>query len=204
MICLVDPEQFDDVQTVKGWADVPSNYSFLDFHDFHVFEPSDTALADRISKYDLNCAVSKPNALYGGRPLPISKAPHFQIRDDGNRTFSLHSLKIKPLDMPFGYAKVSVEGFQNDTQSLDWNVDFPAGFHDPLEVDLVAFSRQRWEKLVKVEIRADFYNGGIAMDWEFCIDDMKVSFQSTTSERSGNIDSVINEGVYSSLRDHSN
>lgn len=80
--------------------------------------------------------------------------------------------------MPFGYAKVSIRGFQNNTQSLVWDVDFPAGFHDLLEVDLPAFSRQEWDQLVKVEVRADFYNGDMAMDWEFCIDDMEVSLQS--------------------------
>jgi hypothetical protein len=158
---------------------VPCNYTSLSFHDFFVFEPTDAALSSRISRYDLNCAVSKPNALYGARPLPVSRAPSIQIQDGFNETFTLHSLKMKPLDIPFGYTKVSLRGYQNGSHTLSWDVDFPAGFHDVLGIDLLDFSRQRWEKLTKVDVRADFYNGDLAMDWEFCIDDIEVSVEST-------------------------
>ena len=37
------------------------------------------------------------------------------------------------------------------------------------------FSGQRWERLVTVEIWAEFGFG--KLDWEFCVDDLKVGFE---------------------------
>ncbi len=172
--------QFDDVETFKGWSNVPSNYSLLDFEDFFIFKPSDPELDGLISKHDLNCAASKPNALYGARPLPLTQVPTIRLngtRSGASRTFTLHSMKIKPLDMPMAYAEVNLQGLRLDNTTVLWSVDFPAGFHSMLEVEIESFSTATWDKLVQLEIWSDFHHAGSAIDWEFCIDDLEVSFQ---------------------------
>jgi hypothetical protein len=176
-------EQFDEIQTDRGWADVPSNYSYLNFTDFFALEPHNPALHNLISENDLNCATSSPNSLYGARPLPNDRLPSIRLNPsfgteaDAISSFTLHSLNIKPLDMPLAYAKVSIHGKRHDKTSILWNVDFPAGFHDMLYVKIDSFSGQKWDRLVQLEIWADFYHDGSNMDWEFCLDDLKVSFQ---------------------------
>jgi hypothetical protein len=180
---LLTKEQFDDIQTHRGWSDVPSNYSYLDFTDFFVLNPQNPALQDLISENDLNCATSSPNSLYGARPLPDDRLPSIHLSSSMNAesdpisSFTLHSLNIKPLDMPLSYAKINLRGHRNDDTSVLWNVNFPAGFHDGLHVRIESFSGQIWDRLVKLEIWADFYHGGSTMDWEFCLDDLKVSLQ---------------------------
>lgn len=161
---------------------MPFNYSFLDFTDFYILRPSAPELKDRISEHDLNCAVSTPNALYGARPLPLERLPTIQLnsssreREEGPGSFTLHSLNVKPLDMPLGSVKVSMRGVRHDNTTLLWDVDFPAGFHDPLAVDIASFSRVTWDKLEKIEISADFHYERTTLDWEFCVDDIEISF----------------------------
>ena len=161
---------------------MPSNYSFLEFTDFHVLKPSDAALKGLISEHDLNCAVSAPNALYGARPLPLDRLPRIQLHNSSNsnhgpKSFTLHSLAVKPLDMPLAHAKVNLRGHQFSDDTLMWDVDFPAGFHDILDVDIAAFSGQVWDQLETLQMWVDFHHSGTTMDWEFCLDDLKVSFQ---------------------------
>ena len=181
--CLLTHSQFDDVETYKGWADVPSNYSFLEFQDFFVFKPSDPELKGLISEYDLNCAASQPNALYGARPLPKTRLPTIRLNNASerakskSRSFKLHSLKIKALDMPVSFAKINLRGVKHDNTTLLWTVDFPAGYHDMLNVDVALFSGETWDQLEEVQIYADFHHAGTTMDWEFCIDDLQVSLE---------------------------
>ena len=133
-----------------------------------------------ISKYDLNCAASKPNALYGARTVPLSQIPKMRLnrtRSGTSRMFTLHSLKIKPLDMPLSYAEINIRGLKVDNTTILWNVDFPAGFHDMLDVDIETFSKATWDKLLQLELWCDFHHAGSTMDWEFCVDDLEVSFQ---------------------------
>ena len=159
---------------------MPSNYSFLDFQDFLILKPSDPELEGLISKHDLNCAASKPNALYGARPGPLSQIPTLRLnatRCGTCRTFKLRSLKIKPLDMPISYAKINLRGLKLDNSTILWNVDFPAGFHDMLHVEFKSFSNETWHELVRLEIWSDFYHAGATMDWEFCVDDIAVTIQ---------------------------
>ncbi|RMZ76296.1 hypothetical protein DV737_g4905, partial [Chaetothyriales sp. CBS 132003] len=182
--------QFDDIETDGGWGEVPSNYGSLHFEGFYVFKPTDPEIGRVISENDLNCATSKPNALYGTRfnfedepKLPfISAAAPFSQDDKmtvGSMTggssepptlFELESLKVKALDMPFAYTTLSLP--------LEWAVDFPAGFHDMFKVDIEAFSGRKWSNLTKLEIWADFHDdsNGIVLDWEYCFDDLRVRF----------------------------
>ena len=100
------------------------------------------------------------------------------MADDGLQPyFTLRSLQLKPMVAPKPGTKVWIKGFHHgggkENPSL-WDVDFPSGYHLPLLVDMAKFSKQSWEKLYKVEIGADF--GYEALDWEFCVDDIELSF----------------------------
>jgi hypothetical protein len=124
-----------------------------------------------------------PNALYGARPLPHHRLPTIQmnrrerITDDKFRSFELLSLNIKPLDAPLGSTRINLRGIKRSNETLLWDVDFPAGFHDMLHVEMVSFSGKTWDCLEKVEIWADFHHDdGTTMDWEYCVDDLEVSF----------------------------
>lgn len=178
--------QFDDIKTHGGWADVPSNYSFLDFGGFLVFEPSATELDNLISPEDVNCATSSPNALYGtrynfepDRTNEPKQAPYFALSSSSHcsqqlrSSFALRALKLKPLNMPFAYTTLSIRGHGRNA-TLDWSVDFPAGFHDMLSIEVEKFSRQIWTNLTKVEVWADFHNDDFVIDWEFCLDDLEI------------------------------
>jgi len=152
------------------------------FDGFAVFKPSDPALDGLLSEHDLNCATSSPNAVYGTRynrnqfETPRIMLDYSNVTAmETNRTFTLHHLKIKPLDMPFAYTKLTLKGRQVDGHQLEWNVDFPAGFHDMFKVDITGFSGQKWNNLQYLDIMADFVNGGQFLDWEFCLDDLEVS-----------------------------
>ena len=173
-------EQFDDVQTPDGFAKLKTQYNELLFDEFFVFKPSHPTLHGTISVHDLNCAVSKPNALYGSK---ITK-DHPSIRAyDKSRAFTLHGLKIKPLNLPVGFVTISVQGFpsNNTLPRLTWNVDFPAGFHDVFDVRIEEFTKTPWEKLARLEVWADFHYGETVMDdWEFCIDDLEIELKSVT------------------------
>ena len=58
---------------------------------------------------------------------------------------------------------------------LDWEVEFPAGYHLPFKVEMERHSREVWELLERVEMWAAYGQGGL--DWEFCVDDLEVGFK---------------------------
>lgn len=165
------------------------------FQGFYPFKPSHPRFKGLISEYDLNCAVSEPNALHGSRynfdlvQSPPEQGwepeslPSFRGSDEKG-TFTLHTIKIKPLNFPINHVAVNLRGHQTppshslvpQAPPLSWSVDFPAGFHDVLVVNLEDFTHHKWDNLSRVEIWADFHNAGTTMDWEFCIDDLDVQF----------------------------
>jgi hypothetical protein len=92
--------------------------------------------------------------------------------------FTLHSFWVKPLDAPEPGTMVRVKGYREGVgkqeETLEWEVDFPSGYHDIFEVKIEEFSKKKWDHIKKVEIVADF--GYAALDWEFCVDDLVVQF----------------------------
>ena len=182
--------QFDDIETENGWGEVTTNYSFLDFDGLLAFKPTDPELDGLISGKDLNCATSSPNALYGTRYIydsgtekKATKLPYIALSPAANASageptsFQLRTLKIKPLDMPFAYTTLSVRGHRPKKETLEWAVDFPAGFHEMLHLHIEAFSGHSWSGLNKLELWADFHNGDMVLDWEFCLDDVELEFE---------------------------
>jgi hypothetical protein len=164
---------------------VPSNYSALHYGGFFAFSPSDPKLDGLISHHDINCAVSQPNALYGTRynfDQP-DLLPFFAVNGTGVATagrptaFTFVALAIKPLDMPFAFTTVSLKGYKASNETVAWSVDFPAGFHDVLNVTMKTFSSSDWHHLTKMEVWADFHNGDETLDWEFCLDNLEVTFE---------------------------
>jgi len=135
-----------------------------------------------ISDYDLNCAISSPNALLGSRPFENADGAYFEIanatamHEQGLRPyFTLQSFYIKPMDAPAPGTTVYVKGFSKRSKDpLLWHVDFPSGYHLPFQVKMQEYSGEAWEEIHKVEIVADF--GYDSLDWEFCIDDLKVQY----------------------------
>lgn len=135
-----------------------------------------------ISTEDLNCAVSKPNALYGAK---IRKQSPFIQTFDPSRTFAIHRLKIKPLDLPIGSVTINLYGVPSSeaVKALNWSVEFPAGFHDMLDVKLKEFSKVAWTGLRRMEVWADFRYNDVEMgDWEFCIDDLEIELESSLQQ----------------------
>ena len=144
------------------------------FEGFYAFDPTHPYFDGIISVHDLNCAVSKPNALYGSK---VTKQSPVVKSYDESRSFTLHALKIKPLDLPVGFVTINLRGLRsnNSIPPLAWSVDFPAGFHDVLVVRMKEFTKTSWEGLTRLEVWADFHNGEVEMeDWEFCIDDLEL------------------------------
>jgi len=102
-------------------------------------------------------------------------------------SFTLHGFSIKPMDAPEPGTQVTVRGFRNAQEGtlakgggVEWGVFFPHGYHEPFEVKIAEFSGESWGGLHKVEILADFgYDG---LDWEFCLDDIKVDFMKREGE----------------------
>ncbi|EXJ83163.1 hypothetical protein A1O1_06782 [Capronia coronata CBS 617.96] len=176
---------FDDIKTLDGFGDIPAPYHNLTFEGFYAFDPSDPALEGKISPQDVNCAASKPNALYGTRDnfelklVEPERKPSLQP-SNSNDTFTIHRLKLKPLNMPLGAAKVNLQGVRrcsdgsDGEEVLDWSVDFPAGYHYALDVPVKEFSGKVWDKLETLYMWADFHYNGLELDWEFCVDDMEV------------------------------
>ncbi|KAJ9613947.1 hypothetical protein H2200_002083 [Cladophialophora chaetospira] len=170
-------EQFDDLDTPDGFGSIASGYHGLLFNNLYVFQPTHPDLKGIISKDDLNCAVSKPNALYGS--MTTKASPSIEV-SNSSQTFSVRSLKIKPLNLPVGFVTISLEGVTSNKSAshLKWSVDFPAGFHDILDVRLEEFSRVVWRKLTKVSVWAVFHYNNMEMDdWEFCIDDLEIEIE---------------------------
>lgn len=92
--------------------------------------------------------------------------------------FSLRSFYVKPMDFPDDAGvRVRVRGYLHDKSegTLDWHVDFPAGYHLPFLVKMEEYSRGRWEGLRWVEVSAGF--GEEELDWEVCLDDLVVGFE---------------------------
>lgn len=96
---------------------------------------------------------------------------------------------MKPLDFPpEGEVWVRVRGFKaaglkaagvkaadnrGDKEGIvEWEVEFPYGYHDVFEVRMGEVSRKDWTRLRKVEMEARFGEGGL--EWEFCVDGLGV------------------------------
>lgn len=167
---------------MNGLANVPSTYHHLYFSSYSVLTPRAPALEGLISEYDLNCAVSSPNALLGSRPCEDCNGAYFEI---ANATamkeagllpcFTLHSFYVKPMDAPKPGTTVRVKGYSwSKSKPLEWSVDFPSGYHLPFLVKMREFSGVDWNEIHKIEVVADF--GYDALDWEFCLDDIDVQF----------------------------
>ena len=95
--------------------------------------------------------------------------------------FTLVGFWIKPTDGPEPGTTILVRGYKageekekEETETLEWAVEFPSGFHDMFEVRIEEFSGVKWERLRRVEVVADF--GYEPLDWEFCVDDLVVQF----------------------------
>ena len=84
-------------------------------------------------------------------------------------------MKVKPLHIPLGHTKLVFNGTKSNNQTILWDVDFPVGYNEMLNVDIAAFSNVTWDELESLSIYADFHNGGSVMDWEFCMDDLNVT-----------------------------
>lgn len=84
--------------------------------------------------------------------------------------------------MPMAHATLMIEAWQTNSiidavpRKLAWDVVFPAGFHDMLHVKFEEFTKQKWERLTTLTAWVSFQNGYQQMDWEFCLDDMELSF----------------------------
>lgn len=194
-----DHVQFDGISTDNsGFGYVPDAYHHLNFDGLYPFKPQADAFKEKLSEHDLNCAVSAPNALYGARYRVGKSQLRYQmsrhedvpaIHIDAKSAavfgihpyFTLHSLKIKPLDIPLSHTTLYLKGYTSE-QVLHWQVDFPLGFHDMLHVRIDEFSKRKWQKLERLELFANlYYDGG---DWEFCLDDMEVEFHSILDSKS--------------------
>ncbi|KAK4934590.1 hypothetical protein LTR10_024193 [Elasticomyces elasticus] len=178
--------EFDDIKTPAGFADIKAPYNGFLFEGFFAFNPAHPRFKGIISSHDLNCAVSKPNALYGTRDnFESRQISSFERRPsirpaNHSETFTLLALKIKPLDVPLGLVTINLQGYRSGADaSLEWSVDFPAGFHDVLHVQIEEFSKQAWTGLRSVELWADFHHDTVVMDWEFCLDDINVEITMT-------------------------
>ena len=73
---------------------------------------------------------------------------------------------------------------EQEQADLKWHVYFTHDYHLPLHVRMEEFSREKWDGLIEVEIRADFGEDGDVgegkgerLDWEFCLDDLVVIFE---------------------------
>lgn len=78
--------------------------------------------------------------------------------------------------MPLGFVTIHLLGHRAapPNSPLTWSVDFPAGFHDVLDVPLAEFSKKSWQGLQRLEIWADFHYNDVEMDWEFCVDNVEI------------------------------
>jgi hypothetical protein len=191
------PIQFDDIDTSAGWGVFSEPYHGLIFDGFYPFKPSHPRFEGLISAYDLNCAVSKPNALHGSRYNIDSnvgsvdeheeptKLPSIKPRNRDS-SFNLYSFRVKPLNFPINSVTLHLRGtradgsasqYRGDNMSdILWSVDFPAGYHEVLNVSVQDFTHHDWHNLSQIELWADFNNADSTMDWEFCIDDLEVGF----------------------------
>ncbi|KIW22552.1 uncharacterized protein PV07_12429 [Cladophialophora immunda] len=198
---------FDEIDTPDGFGNITNPYKGFVFTDFYAFKPSHSSFDGIISSYDLNCAVSKPNALYGAAndDLWNSKQDYEATQRERpsiyphnpSETFTVHALKIKPLNMPVGFVTINLRGLRshNPGDIMSWSVDFPAGFHDVLDVQVETFTGKTWMGLTRLEIWADFHFDNIKMeDWEFCLDDIELEL-GLDAQTSGDL---VGQTVFSS------
>ena len=165
---------------------MPSPHHHLSFSSYNVLKPRDPSLNGKITDRDFNCAVSPPNALIGSRYTSDltkgTEGPYFEIANASAMVehglypyFTLESFYIKPMDAPPAVIALNVRGYsptRND--AYNWRVLFPAGFHEPFLVKMQEYSGEEWNQIYRVEVVADY--GEDALDWEFCLDDLKVQF----------------------------
>ncbi len=193
---------------MTGITSVPSPYYHLYFSSYNVLKPRDHSLDGKISKHDLNCAVSSPNALIGSRytsdSARSSKGAFFEVAnassmaEDGLKPyFTLKTFNIKPMDAPPAVISVTIRGYSHARGNpFTWSVDFPIGFHKPFLVKMQEYSGERWNQVYRVEITADY--GEDFLDWEFCLDDLEVQFFESEEEMAAY--ERINQAI---LKDHS-
>ena len=119
--------------------------------------------------------VGVENAEDGDSDEEPTKLPSILPSKKGS-SFTLHSLKIKPLNFPINSVTIGLRGTQGPEgdPSLHWSVDFPVGYHEVLNISIRDFSHDKWENLSRLELWADFQNAGSTMDWEFCVDDLEI------------------------------
>jgi hypothetical protein len=85
--------------------------------------------------------------------------------------FRLRGMQIKPMNAPEPGVVISVTGRRyGGRDPLQWIAKFPSGYHLPYPANLTG-----WDYLEEVEIVADF--GEDQLDWEFCMDDLEISFE---------------------------
>ena len=87
---------------------------------------------------------------------------------------------IKPMAAPEPGTNLSIKGYREGKEPLEWSLWFPTGFDRMFEVKIEEYSKMKWDGLRKVEIWADF--GYDDLDWEFCVDDLVVEFNGVGSE----------------------
>lgn len=143
-----------------------------------------------IQPSDQNCAVSLPNALLGSRYGPQERRPTIMVNATATRLkdvhpfFDLDSISIKPLAMPVDavpvIANVTIRGWTADAEGpgspLVFRVEWTSGYSKPLFVEFGSkqFSVEKWERIRLLDLLVDF--GPDRLDWEFCLDDLSVSF----------------------------
>jgi hypothetical protein len=171
--------KFDDLSPPE-WVSVPiydppKIYRNLNITGFSVFEPQSSSLAPFLHPLDRNCAVSAPNALLGSIRESTLKAPALELapRDDNITAFDLLGMSMKPLIAPPGKEEITiyVKGYravEQDDGLLMWYVSFPVGWHTPFTPSFP----EHWRSLRRVAMWAEY--GPDKLDWEFCIDDVRV------------------------------
>lgn len=190
---------FDDLPTPHNGLGPINTYKHLTFTGFSVLTPHAPNLP-YIHPSDLNCATSSPNALLGSRyggsqqlqsSISINAAvgaTKSRQLDNIPTTFNLYSLSIKPLAMPIDsvsdpvIANLTIRGWLASAptraadQQLVFGVKWSSGYAEPLRVDFRSyqFSKLRWEGLDRLDFAVEYGPG--RLDWEFCLDDLVVSF----------------------------
>jgi len=109
---------------------------------------------------------------------------------DVDACFSLHSISVKPIAMPIDsdpvIANVTIRGWHADSESTDdplvFRVQWTSGYTEPLLIDLDSkhFSEAEWQALRWLDFAVDF--GPDRLDWEFCLDDLRVGFMQREQE----------------------
>ena len=174
---------------------MPSPYIHLSFSNYNVLKPRDPALEGKITKNDLNCAVSGPNALIGSRFTADgadnpsdAKGASFKINATAaleaglSPYFTLVSFYVKALDAPPGNITITVKGYSHGSDEiLNWHMEVPSGYHIPFLVRIQEYSGKSWDHLDGVEILADY--GEDALDWEFCMDDLELQFTTVSGQQ---------------------